>query len=216
MTAENRPAKPKGRPAAADATPKALKAAQKILLSDGFAKLSIERVAAMTGLGKPTLYRRWPNAGALAMQALLAKTPKIAAPSGTDLPNALTDHLTALIAAFASPWGRQVLQVLAAADPTADLTRSFATTLFQAPRIAAHQAFEAAIARGDIAEPPDLGVLLDMLYAPILSGLLLSQPLPDPALFVKTALLACTDTPRPKPTPRVIDPAADTRQFSLF
>jgi AcrR family transcriptional regulator len=37
----------------------------------GFAKLSIEGVAARAGVGKHTIYRRWPSKGALFLDALL-------------------------------------------------------------------------------------------------------------------------------------------------
>ncbi|MDF1604530.1 TetR/AcrR family transcriptional regulator [Nocardioides sp. YIM 152315] len=38
----------------------------------GFAKLSIEAVAARAGVGKHTIYRRWPSKGALFLDAVLA------------------------------------------------------------------------------------------------------------------------------------------------
>ncbi|MFG2043169.1 TetR/AcrR family transcriptional regulator [Dactylosporangium sp. NPDC048998] len=38
----------------------------------GYAKLSIEAVAARAGVGKHTIYRRWPSKGALFLDALLS------------------------------------------------------------------------------------------------------------------------------------------------
>jgi AcrR family transcriptional regulator len=219
-------AKPKGRPVAADATPKALKAALNILLTEGYAKLSIERVAQITGLGKPTLYRRWPNAGALALQALLTKAPKPSAFKGAP-EAALQAHLAASIAAFDSAWGRQSLQVLAATDPGLPARQGFVEALFLAPRQTAAELLSAAMLREDLAAPPDLPLLVEMLYAPIQSAVLLSQPMPDPAALVRTALLACAkDSPRrakPAPAKAILTIPADLtdlieepRQFSLF
>jgi AcrR family transcriptional regulator len=218
------PTKPKGRPAAADATPKALQAAQQILLSEGLAKLSIERVAALTGLGKPTLYRRWPNAGALAIAALLDIAPPLPAPRGKSLEAALRAQLRALIAAFNSDWGRLVILTVAAVDPQAEASKGFVKTLLLDPRAQAEAAFEAAIARGEIAAPPDLEVLMDMIFAPIQLRLLLGhRPLYVglAAALVQTALLACgVDSPRrARPAARAkapIEPGEKPRQGSLF
>jgi AcrR family transcriptional regulator len=212
---------PKGRPAAVDATPKALQAAQQILLTEGFAKLSIERVASLTGLGKPTLYRRWPNAGALAIAALLQMAPALPPPKGKTLDAALRLQLRALIAGFNSDWGRQVILTLAAVDPQTEASTGFVKTLLLNPRAQAEAAFEAAIARGEISAPPDLDVLLDMIFAPIQLRLLLGhRPLYVglAAALVQTALLACNpEAPRrvkpvAEPSPRRAEP----RQGSLF
>lgn len=218
---ENSPAKAKGRPAAVDATPKALRAAQKILITQGFSRLTIEAVAAKTGLGKPTLYRRWPNALALAMQALLTMAKPVPPPSGP-IEAGLTAQISALIAGFATPWGAQVVQVLAAAvlstPPGSGPAQDFAEALFLAPRSAGRFALETAIQTGEITAPPAPEALIDMLYAPILTHLLLGQPAPEAAALVKTALAACAVTPV---KPRASKPAADKgkeppRQASLF
>jgi AcrR family transcriptional regulator len=212
--------KPKGRPADQDATPKALQAAQQILLSEGFARLTIERVAAMTGLGKPTLYRRWPNAGALAMAALLAMAPPRPPLRGKSLDAALRAQLRSLIAGFNSDWGRQVILTIAAVDPRADASIAFANALLLDPRAEAEAAFEAAIARGEITAPPDLDVLMDMIFAPIQSRLLLGhRPLYVglAAALVQSALLACNAAPaRRLRAAAPVTPPEPPRQGSLF
>jgi len=48
----------------------------------GFTKLSIEAVAARAGVGKHTIYRRWPSKGALFLDALLPTDERV-----TDFPN---------------------------------------------------------------------------------------------------------------------------------
>jgi AcrR family transcriptional regulator len=211
-------AKPKGRPAAPDATPKALQAAQQILLSEGVARLSIERVASLTGLGKPTLYRRWPNSGALAMAALRAMAPPPPPLRGKSLDAALRAQLRSLIAGFNSDWGRQVILTIAAADPQTAASISFANALLLDPRSQAEAAFEAAIQRGEIAAPPDLDVLMDMIFAPILSRLLLAHRPLDVGLaaaLVKTALMACNAEPSRRAKAANALPQ-EPRQGSLF
>jgi AcrR family transcriptional regulator len=50
---------------------RALAAAAAILRGDGYARLTMERVAADSGVAKTTLYRRWPTKAALCMDLYL-------------------------------------------------------------------------------------------------------------------------------------------------
>ena len=85
-----------GRPPSPQARARALKAAQEILLRDGFGRLTIEAVATASGTGKPTIYRHWANATELAMEALIADTDPVALPDTRTAPRA------ALMRRFAS------------------------------------------------------------------------------------------------------------------
>ena len=44
----------------------------------GFDGLTIEGIAARTGIAKTTIYRRWPNVGAIVMDAFLADVTRLA------------------------------------------------------------------------------------------------------------------------------------------
>ena len=46
-------------------------AARQLLRSRGYAAMTMEAVAAKAGVGKATIYRRWPSKGALALDVLL-------------------------------------------------------------------------------------------------------------------------------------------------
>ena len=99
-----------GRPRSAEARRKALKAAQDILLREGFGRLTIEAVAAASGTGKPTLYRHWANAQELTMEALIADVEGDDMPETHESPRAaLMRQLDRLITAFAST---RVIQVM--------------------------------------------------------------------------------------------------------
>src|SRR5947208_2569721 len=50
---------------------RALAASRRILTRDGFARLTIERVAVESGVAKTTLYRHWPTKAALCMDLYL-------------------------------------------------------------------------------------------------------------------------------------------------
>src|SRR3954463_5690592 len=50
---------------------RAVAAAVRILRRDGYARLTMERVAAESGVAKTSLYRRWPTKAALCMDLYL-------------------------------------------------------------------------------------------------------------------------------------------------
>ena len=68
--------RPPGRPRDPEVDRSILKATIELLADDGFGGLSIEAVAARAGVGKTTVYRRWPSKTPLVVDALChVKTP---------------------------------------------------------------------------------------------------------------------------------------------
>ena len=66
------PPRPRGRPRSASAHAAILAAAHEILMEEGLTGVTVEAIAARAGVGKPTIYRTWPNAYAVAMAALIS------------------------------------------------------------------------------------------------------------------------------------------------
>jgi AcrR family transcriptional regulator len=60
-----------GRPPDREADARIIAAAQKLLATEGFTRMSIEAVAAESGVAKTTIYRRWPSKGALIADCLV-------------------------------------------------------------------------------------------------------------------------------------------------
>lgn len=54
-----------------DARSRLLTTASEILLRDGYAKLTMERISAESGIAKTTLYRHWPTKASLCMELYL-------------------------------------------------------------------------------------------------------------------------------------------------
>ncbi|MBF9035339.1 TetR family transcriptional regulator [Rhodobacterales bacterium HKCCE2091] len=181
----------RGRPPSAASRRKALAAAHAILMEEGFGRLSVEAVAARSGVGKPTIYRHWANASELAMAALMEGQPEADTPAG-DLPTALTRQLTSLVQAFATTRGRQIALALAAADPETEMTRAFRSRVILSSREAGRRLVLSAVASGEIGPCEDLETVLDMIYAPLFYRLLLGhQPLsPDFARGLVRAAMA--------------------------
>jgi AcrR family transcriptional regulator len=63
--------KPRGRPRSAALRRKILRAAAALLNERGISGVTMEAIAARAGVGKPTIYREWPNAPSVALAAFL-------------------------------------------------------------------------------------------------------------------------------------------------
>jgi AcrR family transcriptional regulator len=64
------PAKGPGRPRSERAHEAILEATLELLVEEGFTRMSIEAVAARAGVGKATIYRRWPSKADLVAEAV--------------------------------------------------------------------------------------------------------------------------------------------------
>ncbi|MBY3198902.1 TetR/AcrR family transcriptional regulator [Rhizobium laguerreae] len=185
--------KKRGRPPSATAQRRALEAAHEILMAEGFGRMTIEAVAARSGVGKPTIYRSWANAQELAMAALLVnRLPETEVGGGT-AQAALGAQMSGLVTAFASTRGRQITMALAAADPESEFTKAFRNQVILSSRNAGRVILEEALARGEIVPPLDMEALLDMIYGPVFFRLLVGHRPVSPEFgdaIVRTALRA--------------------------
>jgi AcrR family transcriptional regulator len=174
------PARPRGRPRSEAARRAILRAASDLLVEGGVGAVTMEAVAARAGVGKPTLYRHWKDRHEVAMAALI----QIAGPpSGPDVGAsppvpplaALRASLGAVAELFARPVGRSVATMLAAADPSSEVSKAFRGHFIQAKRDEGRRLLEAARARGEVRADLDLEVALDLLFGPLFYRLLMGH-----------------------------------------
>lgn len=197
MSKEDSPAPPRkaGRPRSEKARAAALAAAYAILKEKGFARVTVEAVASRAGIGKPTIYRHWANARELAMAALMAhgaiQPGKPAQDTADDDPViALENQLVAMTARFATPAGRQVALMVAAADSSSELTKSFRNQVIGQSRETARALLARAVETGRLRADFDMEVALDLLHGPIFYRLLVGH-LPLDEGFCRKLISAC-------------------------
>lgn len=162
-------------------------------MADGFGRLTVEAVAARSGVGKPTIYRSWANAQELAMAALLVNPMPQAETNGATAEVALKAQMRGIVTAFASTRGRQITMALAAADPESEFTKAFRNRVILSSRNVGRVILEQALASGEITSPIDLEALLDMIYGPVFFRLLVGHRPVSPEFgdaVVATALRA--------------------------
>ena len=157
-----------GRPrdAALDAT--ILRAAMELLGESGIQSVTMDAVARRAGAGKASLYRRWKSKDELLADALTLHSPvDVEVDTGT-----LRDDLVKVYAHYYG-LGDHVMQA-AVQEMLGNVRQHMAWTEKVAPeRLTARRAkvralVDRAIARGEIAAPSDMDLLLDLVPAMIL------------------------------------------------
>lgn len=167
--AVNHPAPPtRGRPRSTAARDRVLAAARRLLESSGPAAVTIERLAEQAGVGKPTIYRTWPNAQAVLMAALMPEPPAARrTATRVDALRQLRQQLRDLVERLAARSGRSVTLMLAAAEPDSELAKAFRHRVILAGRDEGRRLLQAAVSDGALRRGLDLDVVLDLLYGPI-------------------------------------------------
>jgi AcrR family transcriptional regulator len=162
-----------GRPPSEIARKAILNAAYNILMDEGLGRLTVERVAAVAGVGKPTIYRSWSNAQELAMAAFMARPDKEPTQQRqTSARAGLQSHLKSVITAFATNRGRQITLTMASADPESEIAKAFRNQIILKNREIGRGLIESAVVVGDIQIGTDIETVLDMLYGPVFFRLL--------------------------------------------
>lgn len=172
----------RGRPRSEQADRAILRAATEVLAERGLGAMSIEEVAARAGVGKATIYRRWPSRGALALHAFRAEFRAQQPPPDTgslraDLLAALRSWIHAVTSTRA---GRILAGLIAEAQNDPALAAAWREQVVEPLRAQHAIMVQHAIARGEIPAGTDLDVALDLLYGPAYHRLLHGhRPLTD-------------------------------------
>lgn len=162
------PVTAKGRPRSQEAHQAILDAALDLVFEAGFRALSMDAVAASAGVGKMTIYRRWPNKAALVMDAFLTKVgPHTGFPDAPTAVESIRLQMRLQVKAFRGRYGRIIKSLLGEAQYDEQLASAFREKWISPRRELARSAIMRAIGEGEVRKDVDLDVVIDMLYAPI-------------------------------------------------
>ena len=159
----------RGRPRSRRTEKAILEAASEIVSSSGLADLTIEGVAERAGVGKASIYRRWPSKGALAFDAVVdailttQRTPD-------------TGSLEGDLREVAENWvrgsnnlqgGRTVAHLIGELQGDPELAAVWPERFVNRLRGERMPIVEHAAARGEIPASSDREVIMDLLYGPL-------------------------------------------------
>jgi AcrR family transcriptional regulator len=190
MTEPVKPAEPaaRGRPRNLGSRAAILRAARELMAEAGPGAVTMEAVAQRAGVGKPTVYRWWPNRHAVAMAALMDEPATGRPRARTRAPlRALEQQLLQVVETLGSRQGRVVTAMIAAADPDTEVAKAFRHHFVLARRQEGRALLEQAVAAGELRADALVDVALDQIYGALFFRILLGHAGVD-AAFVKALL----------------------------
>lgn len=160
--------RPPGRPRSENARQSILRSTLKLLRRSSFADLSIEAIAADAGVGKATVYRWWPNKGALVVDAFALSTEdELHFPDSGSVYRDMAYQMNKFLGVLRSPRGCIVRAILGAGQSDRELLEEFRKRLLRPRRREAYATLHRGIERGELPRGLDLDQVLDTLYGAI-------------------------------------------------
>ena len=174
----------RGRPRSDRARRAILHAARELIEENGPTALTMEGIAARAGVGKPTIYRWWPDRHSVAMAALM-ESESVVSPdrgSGRSPLGSLQKQLRKVVSLFATSIGRNVTTMIASADNDSELSKAFRNHFVLARREEGRALLLQAIDSGEIRRDANVEIVLDMIYGALFFRLLMGHAALNDAL----------------------------------
>jgi AcrR family transcriptional regulator len=157
-----------------------LDATRELIAEDGgVGALTVEAVAARSGVAKTTIYRRWRDKWELALDAVMIDMlPRFTIPVDVgDTRKELLVFVDSVVKNLSSPPSGPAMQALVskvATDP--DLARVYREQVVEPRREVLRPVIERGIARGDLRPDTDVRVVHELLVGPLFYRLFFSGP----------------------------------------
>jgi AcrR family transcriptional regulator len=164
-------------PAARGRTEKAILDATRELLAEGGVRgLTVEGVAARSGVAKTTIYRRWRSRDELALAVLLDMVAEVTAvPDVGDTRAELVKFVNGAVEILGKSLMGRVMQGLVSELATnPELAKAFRDQVVAARLAEVRRIVDRGIERGDVRAGTDYELAHDLLFGPVYYRLLLS------------------------------------------
>lgn len=144
---------------------RALAAATEILRREGYSRLTMERVAAESGVAKTTLYRRWPTKAALCMELYLEVAGReLQDPETGDVTSDLRQIVNTVIRLQTrTVAGPAFIGLIAEAQSNPESSAAFLANFAERRREVTRRVLKRAIHRGEIRAETDIDLVIDAL-----------------------------------------------------
>lgn len=164
-----------GRPRDARVDQAVLAAAGEVLAESGLAGFTVDAVAARAGVGRATIYRRWPTRSHLLLETAVLAAPEIPHADTGSLRGDVVVIIKGLRDKFhGTQAGRLLPSVLAEAAVNPEMREAMSGFVLER-REPSKAALRRAVDRGELPPDTDLELLLDLLGGPIFVRSLFTQ-----------------------------------------
>ncbi len=163
-----------GRPRDAGTTQSILKAALELGMELGFDGLTMEGIAARAGVGKSTIYRRWPDIWAIVADAVFADVGRIAPiHERATARESFRVSMRLVARSFRGHHGEILRPLIGRAQVDKNLRHALGTHWLSARREISREIVRRGIASGELRAGLEPDIVLDALYGPLYHRLLL-------------------------------------------
>ncbi|CAM4467753.1 AcrR family transcriptional regulator [Paenibacillus endophyticus] len=165
----------RGRPRNVETQHAILSASYELLLGDGFGSVTVEKIADRAKVSKATIYKWWPNKGAVVMDGFLAAAAaRLPVPETGSAFDDIVIHATNLVRFLTSREGTIIRELLGEGQFDSGLADAYRTRYFQPRRLEAKSLLEKGVQRGELKKDLDLELSIDLIYGPIFYRLLVT------------------------------------------
>ncbi len=172
----------RGRRPADEVRDEVLQAAGDLLFDEGISGFTIDKVAALSGASKMTIYKWWPSKGALALDGYFRKVePELSFPDSGDIERDLRTQMRAFLGIIRdSAGGRIIGELIGQAQIDPELKDAFLQRYSGPRRALAVAAIRRAQERDQLSAGADPEVVVDQLWGACYHRLLIpDQPLTE-------------------------------------
>lgn len=164
MTTGEAPRRGRGRPRTPGAEDKILTAALEEYGEHGWAGFTMDAVAQRAGVGKSTIYLRWPDKGSLLVRAVAAKTVTFAGIDTGSLQEDLLELTVRLLRYLHSPGGWAAIRVTLDGASSPERMGDFAADLTWSHSQYVAEICQRSVARGEMVDDLPTGVVSETIY----------------------------------------------------
>ena len=169
----------RGRPRDPKTDERIIEAAAELLRRRGFERMTVDDVAAQAGVGKATVYRRWPSKDDLAVAAMeRLYAIEMPEPDTGSIRTDLTESYRSVVQFVGSPEGSAYLKMSIAESVRDDRIAALYRRATERAEAQARKMFERAVERGEIRPEVDLNCCVQWLGGIIASRAITNRPLP--------------------------------------
>ena len=162
--------RPPGRPRSLEAEKSIIDAVLHLVAEHGFDALSVEGVAAQAGVGKGTIYRRWPNKEAMIVDVLASISEELPiVPEDQSVRAGLVDLVdTIRVSTQDSPAGRLMPRVMASVAQYPQVMAAYRQRVVEPRTQRLREMLLRGMSNGELRPDLDIDLAVTLLVGPIL------------------------------------------------
>lgn len=164
-----------GRPRSEETRKAILSAAYALLLEKGFQNVTVDGIAERSGVSKATIYKWWPNKAAVVLDGFFEESEEILQlPDTGTVRKDLFLQVKNLAEFLTSAKGRVITEMIAEGQFDQNVAEEYRRRFFSPRRLISQEIYERGIQRGELRKDLDIGLSIDLIFAPVFYRLLIT------------------------------------------